>query len=350
MRDVRVEVSVLGIDESEGDHRYVFGRRISNVERESVCEGDASTVPFGRQEQALIDLESLDKVPALGFRGLEIIFFRVSENEIEGQEPGLDVSEFVLPPIAEIVFADGGVELPRAEVIDETPAGVPLGAGMTKTEQFFDQSGIALAALGACKVQKLPHGEVAGMRCHKGEKPGFHFGVAEVEELGELVLWDIHGLKAQNCRTQLPVVADTAKTVCLAMPGIDLKAGASLLGEPARAVVFRGKLKVAPLNLVFVLVHILDTQVGNGNLAGHNLQVIPLGNFFSKRFRVATPVLGNVCEAGIKFLLYFVVELDAKYFAAAALDLIADLVIEPIEVGVVKSFVGFLESVVGGLI
>src|SRR5216683_1619887 len=329
MGDVCVEVLMIRVNIREGDHRHVIGRRISNAERESVREGDAVATSVGRSEQILADLESLDKVPALGFRGLEIIFFRVSENEIEGQEPGLDVSEFVLPPVAKIVFADGGVELPRAEVIDETPAGVPLGAGMTKTEQFFDQSGIALAALGACKVQKLPHGEVAGMRCHKGEKPGFHFGVAEVEELGELVLWDIHGLKAQNCRTQLPVVADTAKTVCLAMPGIDLKAGASLLGEPARAVVFRGKLKVAPLNLVFVHVHILDTQVGNGNLAGHNLQVITLGNLFSKRFRV---------------------ELDAKYFAAAALDLIADLVIEPIEVGVVKSFVGFLESVVGGLI
>src|SRR5437879_3531955 len=130
------------------------------------------------------------------------------------------------------------------------------------------------------------------------------------------------------------------------MPGIDLKAGASLLGKPAWAVMFRGKLKVAPLNLVFVLVHILDAHVGNGNPARYNFQVIPLGNFFSKRFRIPTPVLGNICEAGIKLLLHFVVELDAQYFTAAAFDLIADLVIEPIKISVVEGFFGLLEPVV----
>src|SRR6266852_376315 len=125
------------------------------------------------------------------------------------------------------------------------------------------------------------------------------------------------------------------------MPGINLKAGASPLGEPAWAVVLRGKLKVVPLNLVFVLVHILDAPVGNRNPARYNLQVIMLGNFFSERFRVATPVLGSIGEAGIKLLLHFVVELDAQYFTGAAFALIADLVIEPVEVGVVKSFFGF---------
>ena len=93
---------------------------------------------------------------------------------------------------------------------------------------------------------------------------------------------------------------------------------ASLLGEPTRAVMFCGKLKVAPLN--FVLVHILDAHVGNGNPARYNFQVIPLGNFFSERFRVATPVFGNMCEAGIKLLLHFVVKLDAQNFTAAAFD------------------------------
>src|SRR6266481_5243990 len=170
-------------------------------------------------------------------------------------------------------------------MIDETPARVSLGAGMTKTEQFFDQSGIALAALGSGKVQKLPHGEVAGMRRHKVEEPCFHFGIAEVKEPGELVFCDIHGLEAQDCCTQFPVVADTAKAVGLAMPGIDLKAGASLLGEP-----------------------------------------------------------------GIKLLLHLVVELDSQYFTAATFDLIADLVIKPVEVGVVKSFFGFPHSMVGGLV
>jgi len=100
--DIRIKVLMLGVNVSEGDHRHVFGRRISNAERKSVSEGDAIAAPVGRGEQILAHLESCDKVPALGFGRLEIIFFRVTENEIEGQEPGLDVSEFVLPPIAEI--------------------------------------------------------------------------------------------------------------------------------------------------------------------------------------------------------------------------------------------------------
>src|SRR5438552_14098339 len=156
------------------------------------------------------------------------------------------MGEFVLSPIAEMIFADGGVELPRAQVIDATPPRVLLCARMAQAKQLFHQTGIALAALGLSKVQKLPHGEVTGMRRHEVKKPRFHFGIPEVTELSELVFCDIHGLEAQDCCTQLPVVADTAKAVCLAMPGIDLKVGASLLGEAGRAVMFCGKPKVAP--------------------------------------------------------------------------------------------------------
>jgi len=100
--NVCFEVSVLGINVGEGDHRHVIGRRIGNAEGKSVGKGDAVAVFLGWREQTLIDLESLDKVPALCFRCLEIVFFRVSENEIEGQEPGFNVTEFVFPPIAKI--------------------------------------------------------------------------------------------------------------------------------------------------------------------------------------------------------------------------------------------------------
>jgi len=164
------------------------GRKIGNAERESVCEGDAIAAPVGRSEQILAHLESLDKVPALGISRLEIIFFRMRENEIESQEPGLDVGEFVLPPIAEIILTDGGVELLRTEVIDETPTRVSLSAGMTKTEQFFDQSSIALATLGMGEPDELRHYEVPRMRRHKVKEPGFHFRITEGAELGELVL------------------------------------------------------------------------------------------------------------------------------------------------------------------
>jgi hypothetical protein len=112
MGDIPSKVSVVGINVREGDHRHVLGRRIGNAERKSIREGYDVAVLFGWREQAFVYLESPDEVPPLGFCRLEIVFFRMRENEIERQEPGLDVSEFVLPPIAEIVFADGGVELP----------------------------------------------------------------------------------------------------------------------------------------------------------------------------------------------------------------------------------------------
>jgi hypothetical protein len=64
------------------------------------------------------------------------------------------------------------------------------------------------------------------------------------------------------------------------MPGINLEARASLLGESARTIVLGGKFQIAPLNLVIVLIGILDAQIGNRNLSGNNSEVIPLGYFF----------------------------------------------------------------------
>src|SRR5207249_903859 len=81
--DIRIKVSVVRVNVREGDHRHVIGRRISNAKRKPVCEGDAIAAPVGRGDQILADLEWLDKVSALGFGGLEIIFFRMRENEIE---------------------------------------------------------------------------------------------------------------------------------------------------------------------------------------------------------------------------------------------------------------------------
>ena len=67
---------------------------------------------------------------------------------------------------------------------------------MTQAKQLPDQTGIALAALGMGKLEELPDREVARMRRHKVEKPGFYFGVAEGAKIGELVFSEVHGLKA----------------------------------------------------------------------------------------------------------------------------------------------------------
>ena len=67
---------------------------------------------------------------------------------------------------------------------------------MTPAKQLLDQTCIAFAALGMGKLEELPDREVARMRRYKVEKPGFYFGVAEDAKIGELVLSDVHGLKA----------------------------------------------------------------------------------------------------------------------------------------------------------
>jgi hypothetical protein len=102
--DVRIQISVLGIEVSEGDHRQEVGRRIRNVERESVDEGDALAMLFGGEKQTLGNLEPPHEILAFGFRCLEIVILRVSEDVIECQEPGFDVTEFVPPAIPKISF------------------------------------------------------------------------------------------------------------------------------------------------------------------------------------------------------------------------------------------------------
>jgi len=177
------------------------------------------------------------------------------------------VREFVLPPITKMIFTDRGVDVPRGEVVDKAPPSVSPGAGMTQAEQPLHETCIALTALGMSKVEELPNREVAGMGGHEIEKPGFHFGVTKGAEADELVFSEVHGLKAQDRCTQLPVVADAAQPVRLAMPGIDLKAGASLLRKPVRTIMVRGKFEIAALDFGVVFLHVLDAEVRNRNLS-----------------------------------------------------------------------------------
>ena len=99
-----------------------------------VGKRDAVAFCSGRGEQTLFYLEAFDEVPALLLRGLEIMLLPVSEDEVERQEPSLDVREFVFPAIAEMFFADGGIDLSRAELKHEASTGVSPRAGVAQTE------------------------------------------------------------------------------------------------------------------------------------------------------------------------------------------------------------------------
>ncbi len=55
-------------------------------------------------------------------------------------------------------------------MIDEASTRISLGRGMAETKQFFDETGVPLAALSMGRVEELSHREIPGMHCHKVEK------------------------------------------------------------------------------------------------------------------------------------------------------------------------------------
>ena len=74
------------------------------------------------------------------------------------------------------------------------------------------------------------------------------------------------------------------------------------------------------------------------------------GDGLFHRFRALALVLPGAGQIGVEVAFDLVVQLDADDFAATAFDFIADLVIEPIEFGIVERFFGLLETVVGDLV
>ncbi len=167
---------MLGINVGKRHHRHVIGGGIGNAERKSLGERDALAMLVGRREQTLAEFEPFDQIAPLLFRRLEIAVFRVGKDEIEGQEPRLDVIEFVLPAIAEMGLADRFVNPARTQVINEASPRISLGRGMAQDETVFRRKrAFRLPLLACAKVEELPHREIAGMRCHKVEKTSFDF-------------------------------------------------------------------------------------------------------------------------------------------------------------------------------
>jgi hypothetical protein len=194
VRDVSIDVSVLGINVGKRHHRHVIGCGIGHAERKCLGERDGLAMLAGWREQTFAEFEPFNQMVPLLFRRLEIAVFRVGKDEVKSQEPRLDVIEFVLPAIAEMGFANRFINLARTEMIDETSPGVSLGCGVSQAKQFFDEAGVPLAASGMAEVKELPHREIAGMRCRKTEKPRFGLGVTESGEVGELGVVNAHGL------------------------------------------------------------------------------------------------------------------------------------------------------------
>ena len=140
---------------------------------------DGPGITLGGQD-FLFDSELIAEVAQLLLLGFEVGVVVVPENEVEGNEPRADVFGRVLTAEADIVPADGFIEIPREKVIDAAIPQVFLGTGVLLFGDFAGKGHAALAGLGLDELEELLAGEVAGMRGHQVEETGLLLGVAEV--------------------------------------------------------------------------------------------------------------------------------------------------------------------------
>src|SRR5258708_16507824 len=118
-----IQAFKAGIDETECHHG---GRRSLRVVEHGefvheIAVGevvlDGPGIALGGKN-FLVDSELVAEVAQLLLLGLEVGIVLVSENEIEGNEPGSDIFGRVLAAEPDIVPADGFIEIPREKGID----------------------------------------------------------------------------------------------------------------------------------------------------------------------------------------------------------------------------------------
>jgi hypothetical protein len=129
--------------------------------------------------------------------------------------------------------------------------------------------------------------------------------------------------------------------------GVNGEACANFLGDVSEAVVFCCEFEVhASVFLIRGLV--LDAKIGHGNLAAHDAEAMPLGDF---RFGVARIALVfRPCQIAVEILLQLCVKDDPDVCASLVGDLFESPLVEPLKVCVVMGFAGLGEAVIEGLV
>src|SRR5437867_4356137 len=194
-----VETPKAGIDKREGNHR---GRRAwDKKHRELVDEiavgkllPDGSGVTLSR-EIFLVDCKLFGEVANLLLFGFEELVVELSENEIKRGEPGEDVFGRVFAAEADIILADGFVQVPGEEMVDLAVAEAGARGGVTFFEQLSDKGQAALSRLALDESNKLLTREVAGMCGDKVEETGLVLGVAERAQSDGVHACDVHKAK-----------------------------------------------------------------------------------------------------------------------------------------------------------
>src|SRR5713226_1688843 len=190
---------VSGVDVGEGDHR---GRRITGkrerqrkiIREEAPFEG-AVLKEAALRQNLFGDAQFFAEVIAFGLFVLEIGVLGVGKNEIQTEKSSSNISRFVRPPVAEIILANGGVELSRTEVVHAVVGRMTLHGSMTQDQELVREVLAAVAAVGLGVDKKLPNGEIARVGGCDVEKAGFVFGVAESLKAFDAVSGQDHRLK-----------------------------------------------------------------------------------------------------------------------------------------------------------
>ena len=142
-------------------------------------------------------------------------------------------------------------------------------------------------------------------------------------------------------------VENAAQLGMVLRPCEQMESGLHFLGQTLGPVIARGDFEVQATN-VSALVLVLDAEVRYNNLVVHKLEVVFAGELDS----LVDWVLVRTDSTRLLLVelpFEFVVEDDSADLAADTVNLLGYFVVEPLEVGIMASFLSFDEAVVDRL-
>jgi hypothetical protein len=126
--------------------------------------------------------------------GFQVPIPWVGKHKIEDSKAPLDVFDFVLPPVANVLAVDLAIEPAGEQVVDDPALWEAFGAGVLLGVKLVPESGRALAPMGVGEGKVLTRHKVARMRRNDVEKASFRFGVAEGFQRVDMDRRDGHGV------------------------------------------------------------------------------------------------------------------------------------------------------------
>src|SRR6266851_4836978 len=161
-------------------------RKLIDEVTNSGLRGSLSVVDLRRKEVNR-DLQLVTEEADLFRLRFQVFPLRVREDKIEHSDAPLDVFDFVLPAIADVLAVDLAVESAREQVIDRSALWKAFGPGMFLGLKLVPEGGSARAP--------MPSGEGEELTRHDVEKSSFGLGVAEGLQSVEMDTGDVHSVR-----------------------------------------------------------------------------------------------------------------------------------------------------------